>query len=347
MFPIYPGFENLPIRVEVEWRGQTRMVIVKVSQWLTSSMETAVIICSFEEEAELGEWIITDRNRLRLLSSPQKRLVRHRKLSLTRPYVSHSTEWNQRSEKNLRLLVQGTFNKGIARHGLARIFYLAELRNQLKVVVEMPHDLSLHWCPTQNLNDATPFILDESTRLSSQNTEAYAQLRNAWQDMLSDARFAWKWSGLNKSEKILEIMSFLEGSDERCHIENEMQRIMRLILINYEMWGPDEQWDLYFVLGGRSVISHEDGRIEKDDQDLHEWNTLLRKSLMPQLRYDLLERHVCVQDCWTLHAPSASVSIEQPPTAHEQLEAKLALRDWLRDVATPDVAAALLASLDA
>ena len=35
------------------------------------------------------------------------------------------------------------------------------------------------------------------------------------------------------------------------------------------------------------------------------------------------------------------------PTAHEQIEAKLQLRDWLAAAATPDVAAALLTSLDA
>ncbi len=197
------------------------------------------------------------------------------------------------------------------------------------------------------MNDSIPFsIADESTRLSERNAEAYAQLRSIWKELSSDARFAWQWSSLDRNQKYLELTGLQRKSEVRARIEAEMERVMKLILINYELWGPDEAWSLYFALGNRSVIGHEDGRLEKNDQHLYQWNQLLLNYLMPQFRHDWLRRHACVWDCWSADAPSVNVETESYPTAHEQFEAKLALHDWLADKVTPDVAARLLAGLD-
>ncbi len=345
MFEIYPGFEELELRVEVQWREQTRTVIARVERWPDS--DRAVLICELEDDAEAGEWIVTDYRDFYTVPWPHRCLSRPIVVSRQSPYLSRPIKLKPAKEKKFRLLLQGTFNGGIARHGLARIFYLSELPTSPNVVVQMPDDDNLCWCPTSYLNDAVPFALSESAmRLSSRKTEAEAQLRSVWQDEASDARFGWRWSSLSKDEKFLELTGLYNKSEVRARIEEEMRRVMRLILIYFEMWGPDEQWNLYFTLGGRSHISHEDGRLEKNNQQLHKWNALLREYLMPQFHADWDEKHRCVGDCWSIEMPSVSVEIEQPPTAHEQLEAKLALRDWLRGAATPDVAAALLASLD-
>lgn len=352
MFPIYPGFEDLPIRAEVHWyrkmrREQTRCVIARVAQWPTSKAEKAVLICSFEDDAELGEWIVTDKHDFYIVTSPQRWLSHPLTVSSQSPYLSRPKRLNSSNEKSISLLLKDIFSGDTNRHGLARIFYLPELPAKLNIIVQLPNEGSLYWCPSQNLGRAIPFTLaHRTTRLSPQNTEAYNQLRSAWQDTSSDARFAWEWSGLSKSEKILRLTGVPPASGERARVEKEMRRIMRLILINYEMWGPDEQWGLYFELGSRSHIWHEDGRLEKNDQHLHKWNRLLQRYLMPHLRYDWLEKHRCVEDQWPFQAHSAVVEIEHPPTAHEQLEAKLELRDWLRDKTTPDEAARLLAGLD-
>ncbi len=334
----------MTLRVEVQYQGRARMVVARVEHWPGS--DEAVVICEFEDDAEAGAWIVTDYRDFYIVPWPRRWLSRPLVLNRQTPYLHRPTQLKPAREKKFRLLLQGTFNGGIARHGLARIFTLPELPTSPNVVVQMPDDDNLYWCPTPKRNDAIPFALAENTtRLSSRKAEVEAQLRSAWRDETSDAHFAWLWFGLSNNEKFLELTGLHNKSEVRARIEGEMRRVMRLMLIYFEMWGPDEQWSLYFVLDGSSHISHEDGRLEKNEQNLHEWNALLRDHLMPQFRDGWREEHRCVGNCWQIEMPWASVEIEQAPTEAEQLEAKRALRGWLAQVTTPDVATRLLESL--
>lgn len=80
---------------------------------------------------------------------------------------------------------------------------------------------------------------------------------------------------------------------------------------------------------------------------LTQWDELIPEHCFPHWRIDWFHQHLCVIRFALNHCSSLShVKMNEPPTAHEQLEAKLALRDWLKDKATPAVAARLLASLD-
>ena len=59
MFEVYPGFEELELRIEVEWRGQTRMVVARLERWLDSRQ--AALVCQFADDEDEGEWIIVDK----------------------------------------------------------------------------------------------------------------------------------------------------------------------------------------------------------------------------------------------------------------------------------------------
>ena len=77
------------------------------------------------------------------------------------------------------------------------------------------------------------------------------------------------------------------------------------------------------------------------------WDEFLINYFAPHWREDLFHRHICVRQYVraNLHN-SGSVHVACAPTAHEQLEAKLQLREWLAGKVAPAVAASLLASLN-
>ena len=57
MFPPFPGFENLPIHVEVEFGGRTRPVVARV-ETLPTFPSRAVPVCSFLDAPDQGEWLL-------------------------------------------------------------------------------------------------------------------------------------------------------------------------------------------------------------------------------------------------------------------------------------------------
>ncbi len=91
MFDAYPGFEGLTLRVEVEWQGRARPVVVQIVQWPAFDSEAAVVLCVMEDDAEAGERIVTDYNALYFVPLPQSLIHRRNKISLTRPYLNHTT----------------------------------------------------------------------------------------------------------------------------------------------------------------------------------------------------------------------------------------------------------------
>ena len=65
MFLAYRGFENLPLRVEVKWQGETRFVMGRIAQWPGS--ELAVVVCSFADYARFLHsrgWTANDANNM-------------------------------------------------------------------------------------------------------------------------------------------------------------------------------------------------------------------------------------------------------------------------------------------
>ena len=56
----------------------------------------------------------------------------------------------------------------------------------------------------------------------------------------------------------------------------------------------------------------------------------------------MLEQHICAREFWRHAETLENVRVDEPPTMHEQLEARLELREWLEDKATPDEIARML-----
>lgn len=73
MFPPALYFEELPIRLEIEWGGRLRPVETRVEQWPHSNKN--VLVCHFMDEPEYGEWVVMVAGGLPyFLSTPNKLL---------------------------------------------------------------------------------------------------------------------------------------------------------------------------------------------------------------------------------------------------------------------------------
>ena len=335
MFPIYPGFEDLSLRVEVDWRGQTRTIVARLEQWPDS--EEAVLVCSFEGNKSAGEWFIITGKGIYCRRNPNRLLRRYVEYNGPRPQCKW--RFSSRGSRQIKALITRAFHQNNWGARPVPAAYLSELPGSPRVVIKIhPHFL---WCPTTNWHDFLHFkISNRPTGLSYLQREDKGQLLNYWKDRDSDARFAWQWASLSRAAKS-QLLTGYEGDI------TTLTRLMREVLLSSDLFwrhAPMWHWRICIVstqgrLYGYSPVT----KLKAELDSLSLWESALRAHFMPLAQPNLLQYHSCIEDdLRTL----GQVFVRQPPTAHEQLEAKLALRGWLRDKATPDVAASLLASLE-
>lgn len=161
-----------------------------------------------------------------------------------------------------------------------------------------------------------------------------------WANENSGLRFAWEWAQLSKTQRRRTVIGF-DGD------LSELQEIMVLVLNSSSLLWQNSllwYWCIHVNPARDRIYAHAGTQSEElGEKYLAQWNSFLRAYFLPNSRRFPIELHPCAQDYITT---AGEVWLRQAPTAHEQLEAKLALRDWLRDKATPAVATPLLASLE-
>ena len=158
-------------------------------------------------------------------------------------------------------------------------------------------------------------------------------LRQLWNDKESEVRFAWEWAALGDEQR-KQLLGWPTSWES-------MERIMRwAVTAIIPFWQACDviYWD--FTVDGKS------GEFTSEFEDFYSglglappplagWAEFLIQHFIPHWRADLFRRHPCVSRYVNgkyYDSARASVRVGSCSTAHEYLEAKLALRDWLRDV---------------
>ncbi len=329
MFAIYPGFEDLTLRVEVEWRGAPRTVVARVTQWPSS--DQAVLSCAFEDDADESEWLILVNNTVYAATRPDKWL----KMVTSGQGASQKNRMEFRPADAKKIC--GLIRRGFSEDSVARAFYFPTLPDLPRVILRVDN----FWCWCIHTTGAVPFLFDANVSEDNRTQKIEAQLQNAWADETSDVRFVWKWFSDSDDGHYRNLTGFT-GTWE------EVEATMKTILISATLlWQLEPRWvwifgttfDTNFVVG-------EAGRVEVVEQYFQPWVDFLQPYFLPLYTVALGKKHLCLSPENPRSRNIGMIGTDHLPTAHEQLEAKLALREWLRDKATPDVAARLLASLE-
>ena len=335
MFQIYPGFEELLLRVEVEWRGCARPVVARLEQWPDS--DKAVLVCAFVEDPINSERVLAQGRSFYFVEVPDKLLHKGNRL-YARP------EFRRQAEEKLQSIVRFAYADNHTNFNLARVLFLPDLPAIPRCIWDAKEGLL--WCvDTIELGRKFVRFTHLSEELSLNKQETIETLRNTWNNQDSDIRFAWEWSRLNDADKNQLLMG--ETGNLR-----KLEQVMRQVLVaTTQLWELHDRWmwKLTPYESSNDGFFYDISSFEEDNVVWsHHWQKFLRLRYAPQWRQDLIERYECAREFYysSSNFTIGLVEVNHPPTAHEQLEAKLALRDWLANAATPDVAAVLLASLD-
>ena len=346
MFASYPGFEDLMLRVEAEWCGQTRMVVARLEQWPES--KSAVLVCAFEDATEDGEWIVIGGHGVMpyQMSNPYKLVTETRIYEVeTRQPILQWKQQNQRKEKVQQIICKAFGNH--KNYTLARLLKLDDLPSEPRVALRT-FDKSV-WLPTYAQESWVEFEGQAQQDLTE--SQEQSRLIRDCRDESSDAHFTWEWVKLSDTQREHRL-GFIGD-------KQQLGRVMSLVLTARNHQWEDEDWFLWqFDVNAETgeFFGLFDNSNPKHQQQTHHalslhalslWDELLIAKYASSWRPELFMQHKCVKQYLdSKYYEFGYAFIEHPPSAHEQLEAKLALRDWLAGAATPDVAAALLASLE-
>ncbi len=338
MFSPVPSLEELSLRVEVEWEDRIQHVVVRVEAWPGAGY--AVLSCVLEETG--GKYFVRSGKAFYQTGTSERWFCRYAATDDCSDKPCNKIKFSARGEEKFRSIVRRAFAFNNADWGVIRLIQLPQLPNKPRVVADFVD--SLCWCPTPDplWPNLVPFrLLSAPTALAPTENAAQQQLLSAWNDKSSDAYFAWNWAILSQKERY----SLLTGFDGDWQ---ELQTVMRLILTGAStLWR--EETALEWVFRPTEPWSNLDSGTDNEeaaDVIVEAWHPILQSYFAPSWQENRLATHICVEQFWSQCGILRSVSIDSPPTAHEQLEAKLALRDWLADKATPAQTARLLASLD-
>ena len=325
MFPSYPGFEDLPIRVQVEWQGRARPVVARLERW--PGIKGAYFVCSFED-ADEGEWIVRLGHAFHSVENLTRLVCRYAAHDLESHEPRNSRKFSTRGEQKISALVQRAFVENNANCGVVRAIRVPDLPDKPSIVVE--YSKGLFWCPNPQWFDFTPFHLkDGSTRLPLNASEARQQVRDEWQDGSSDVRFAWEWATLSLEERFVRLTGFRGNW-------RDLEDLMSLILMAASsLWQTRTSLEWMFDPGAGWI--HIDSATDNEAAAAliaEKWMPTLQRYFVPCWESNCLN-HPAADLFWRHHGVLPTVWFEEPPTAHEQLEAKLRLRDWLEDKATP------------
>ena len=341
MFPIYPGFEGLTLHVEVEWREQTRTVIARLEQW--PELGIAVLVCAFEDAPDDGEWIVIGKHGLipYQMSNPYNLVTETKTYQVkTRSPLLQWKRPNQRKEKLQQIVCKAFGNH--KDYSIGRLLKLDDLPSEPRVALRTL--CKSVWMPTYSHESWIEF----EGQAQSDLTELQEKLRlmMEWQNKESEAHFAWEWAKLDDEQR-KHHLGFTGNLQE-------LERILNLGLAARNHNWKEDDWLMW-----QFDVNQETGQLygsfdnaapnnQQANLNLSLWDEFLLTRYAPNWCAELVVQHECVKQYIGSKYYEFGYAIRnQAPTAHEQLEAKLALRDWLRDAATPAVAAALLASLDA
>ena len=136
---------------------------------------------------------------------------------------------------------------------------------------------------------------------------------------------------------------------------SDLKRVAPLILQCADIWENAEhwEWNLSLISDDHNEMKSRQQINAKLHRNLHPWLKVLRAHFAPQRRDDWFKKHICVRNFWRqlqfdeAEPRRGTIKANRLDSAHEQLEAKLALREWLRDKATPAVIEQLLGGLEA
>ena len=324
MFPAYPGFEDLPLRVKVQWQGRKRPVVARLERWPETNK--AVLVCALDNDE--GEWIVRMGQAFYFMGAPSRLLCRFVGYDVKTRASHNLRKFSDWGKAKLSRIVRRAFAENNANFGLVRVLCLPKLPNFPRIVAHSTENL--FWCSTSQWQSFVPFRLEPAPiALDSNSDKAGQQLQNAWEDQNSDAYFAWQWAALNREERLKKCTGF-EGDWD------ELKEVMELILrASSALWDLDSGWNWWFNVGndGNDISSRNDYEVE-GELILKPWQPILDARFRPKWREKWLTRHLCVAKFWREEGVSEDVYIDAV-TAHEQLEAKLQLRAWLQDKAMP------------
>lgn len=309
MFATFPGFEEFALRVEVKWQGRARVVKARLETWPASS-PFAVLVCHFEDAPDDGEWLV-------LYSDGRG------PFPVTRP-----DSWTK-----TRRIVRDSF----ARHhsNVGRVVLFAEQEApRLTLLLPPSRGEWLEGWGTGELSriKTTPFVLSRSIEQATE-AEAADILKRDWSDENSDARFAWNWALLSDEEKVALVCGF-DGN------WSEVKRLMRRILQQTSaLWesGSAWSWTIHHEFGAHSWLVNLSNQTDRSQSArLNRWGEWLFAHFFATFQTQLIKNHSCVSQFWEHVISLAVVQLSEPPTMHERLEARLALREWLEGKAAPD-----------
>ena len=332
MFESFPGFEDLPIFVEVEWQEKKRPVVVRLECWPQSRQ--AVLVCAFEDEPEYGEWLVMASNRApQFVGSPHRLRFNRVVFDVATRQVSSTPDLKEQRLDKLQSIVRRAFVGDNFR--VARLLELPDLPDEPRMALWCVAE-SL-WCSGWQSQNATPFQFSVSP-LYLNPQHAGERLMLDWNEPESDARFAWGWAQWNDEQRRAQLSGF-DGDSQ------QLERVMTWILLGAKpLWELESGWTWSLRpneetggwLWNNAYSDAEPGPI------LDKWQKWLLSRFAPRWRADWIEKYSCVKQFWGWRA-LAEVQIDEPPTMHEQLESRLQLRQWLEDNAAPDEIEALLA----
>ena len=314
------------MRVQVEWQGRPRGVVARLECWPGS--KRAVLVCDLDDE---GEWIVARGGAPWLVSRPKRWLHRGWACDTATRATVAPAQLKRLSSRELGRIVKAACAGGD--------LYLARLvcgDDPLDAPAAQLCGLELcswiGWEP-----DQTPacFVLSPANRELARTRWRYA-LQEEFQQVESDCRFAWTWFGWSEVERIHYSGLASNALFRILGMHEAMNNVLKVCASLWEK-SPGWTWLLHFPPQMAPWVLLADGRGHSPLGELQAWHDFLMSYLVPDVREDWLRDHVCVRDFWLEHQrPLVIAQVRVAPTAHERLEAKLALRAWLQNKAKPE-----------
>ncbi len=342
MFAPFPGFEEVSLRIAVGWRGAQCRAVARVKRWPDGS--GAVLTCALESRESEGEWVIT-----RAGGTPyfvEDSLRGAWGLDDEADVWTPTSALDADTTDEFCDAVRRAFKNDLFQ--LARVFRLPAPHDSNVVALTQTRSV---W--HNKWDFMSPVVFHSSYNYADLGeAQARAQLLDEWEDEQSDARFAWNWASWSGDERLRQLSGIPEYFAD---LERKMKLILRA---STALWRHNERlhWRFCPWAERENLAEHQSQQFPVDlndgaslvENNLHLWRPLLLEGYQPQWRDKWAAKHGCVS--YTIQAKErgfVEIQLHQPPSAHEQLEARLALREWLGTPATSDVAAVLWASLDA
>ena len=168
--------------------------------------------------------------------------------------------------------------------------------------------------------------------IEESSASAAAWLHGELAGVNSSVAFANEWISLNSEGKV----SRLYGADWLAETQTVMRHVLRVL----PAWSEKNRWEGWTIHPRAPHICGWMMRDEKSAQFLDKWSQWLIERCRSR-QSQSWPGHRCIDEFKEDDAIQAFVS--SAPSSHQRLESLLWLRDWLRDAATPDECAQLLA----